>query len=360
MNSVGKNIIIHFFGESHGDYIGVTIDQIIPGIKIDHKLIQSYLRRRRPISDINTSRVEEDSYEIISGIKEGITTGAPLTVLIKNQNHLKNEYLNLNITPRPSHSDLPAYIKFKGYNDYHGGGMFSGRLTALWMIVGAISEQILVNKNIYVGSHIYQACEIYDDPFETTKITKELLYSIKNNPIPLINHEVKDQLLKLIKQTKEEHDSLGGVIESAAINLPIGLGNPLFHSVESYLSYLLFSIPSVKGVEFGDGFHFAKMKGSTSNDEYQYENSQIKTKSNHNGGVVGGMTNGQPLIVRTVFKPISSIGKQQNTINLENKTNTMIKIDGRHDVQILTRVPVIVDSVINFAILDLLMENGSL
>lgn len=357
MNTIGQNIKITFFGESHSEYMGVVIDNILPGTEINHDLIKFNLDKRRPKIDLNTTRIETDDYQIIAGILNNKTTGSPLTVLIKNNQFNKNEYPNLNKTPRPSHADMPAYIKYKGYNNYFGGGMFSGRLTALWVIVGSIAQQLLEEKGIYVGSHIYSLYDILDNPFDKNHIDEKLIKELNNNSMPLIHNNLESKMTELIKNTIKNNDSIGGVIESAIIHLPIGIGEPLFHSLESYISYLLFSIPSIKGIEFGSGFNITKHYGSEINDEYYYDNeNNIKTKSNHNGGILGGLSTGAPIIIRSAVKPIASISKTQNTINTETHKNTTIHIKGRHDAQIVTRISPVINAVLNFAIMDLIYE----
>ncbi|QWB99962.1 chorismate synthase [Mycoplasmatota bacterium] len=357
MNTVGQNIKITFFGESHSEYMGIVIDNLKPGLEINHHLLEKNLAKRRPKKDINTSRIEKDSYEFISGLLNNKTTGAPLTVLVKNKQHDSDDYPNLNVTPRPSHADMPANIKYKGFNNYYGGGMFSGRLTVLWVIVGSIAQQILEEKNIYTGSHIYSLQNIYDDTFDMNHIEKDQLKQLNDSDIPLINQSLETTMIDLIKKTMKDKDSIGGIIESSIINLPVGLGEPIFHSLESYLSYLLFSIPSVKGIEFGLGFDMTKHLGSEMNDTYYYNDvKEIKTHSNHNGGIVGGLSTGSPIVLRLAIKPIASIAKKQKTINTQTQENTSITIKGRHDSQILTRIPPVINAVMNFAIMDLLYK----
>lgn len=356
MNTVGKIIKLTFFGESHSEYMGITIDGIKSGILINQDLIRLNLTKRQPKKDINTSRIEDDNYNFITGLKDNITTGAPLTVLIKNNRFDSKEYPNLNETPRPSHADYPAFIKFNGYNDYFGGGMFSGRLTVLWIIIGSIAQQLLEEKGIYIGSHIYSIHNIHDDLFDSIQISKDLIKKLNQEDIPLMNHSLEAIIREKIKDTMNKNDSIGGIIESAIIHLPIGIGQPLFHSIESYLSYLLFSIPGVKGIEFGSGFDITKLYGSEANDSYYYDNKDLKLKTNHNGGVLGGLSNGAPIIIRTAIKPIASIKKPQETINTKTKTNTIIELNGRHDPQILTRVHSVINAVLNYGILDLLYE----
>jgi len=354
MNTVGKNITLTFFGESHSPYIGVTIDHLPPGIEINNQLINFNLGKRRPKSIGSTSRIELDEYEFISGIKNNITTGAPLTALIKNKDIQSSDYPNLNVTPRPSHADFPASIKYNGYNDYLGGGMFSGRLTALWVIVGSISQQILEKKNIYIGSHIYSIYKIKDSSFKLNDVSKEELIRLNQEEMPLNNSNIKNDINDLILETVKKKDSIGGVIESAIVNMPIGVGEPILHSIEGYLSYLLFSIPSVKGIEFGSGFDITQHYGSEVNDEYVYEFGHVSTKNNHNGGCLGGLSTGRPIIIKTAIKPIASIDKDLDTVNTEKQTNTKIHISGRHDSQIITRVHPVINAVLNFGILDLM------
>ena len=356
MNTVGNNIKITFFGESHSQKMGLTIDGLPPGIDINHKLIDANLLKRKPKTKISTSRIEDDIYTIISGIKNNITTGSPLTFLIENNDFNSKEYPNLNQTPRPGHADFPAFIKYKGYNDYLGGGMFSGRLTVLWIIIGSIAQQMLEKKAIFIGSHIYSLHDVKDQGFDLNDIPMTLIEDLNKKDVPLLDETKTPKLMSAIEKAITKMDSLGGVIESAIINLPIGIGQPLFHSIESYLSYLLFSIPSVKGIEFGLGFDISKKYGSEVNDIYHYEDQQVKMKTNYNGGILGGLSTGAPIVIRTAIKPIASIQQSQPTINTSTKTNTVIELKGRHDPQIVTRVHSVITAVLNFGILDLMCE----
>jgi len=355
MNNIGENLKITFFGESHGEYLGLVIDQIPAGIKIDFNLLDFNLKKRRPKEDISTKRIETDDYKIVSGFLNGFTTGAALTFLIPNKNKKSTDYNDLNSIPRPSHADYPAYIKYKAFNDKAGGGIFSGRLTALWIIIGSICQQILESKTIYVGSHIESIKNVYDNSFDKNSIDSNTIKSLNNNYFPLLNLDIKDKMYETIRKAGDIKDSVGGTIESAIINLPIGLGEPLFLSIESYLSSLLFSIPGVKGIEFGDGFNLARMNGSEANDQYEYKKEILTTLTNNNGGILGGLSTGRPVIIRMAIKPTSSIGIEQNSVNLETKENVKLTIEGRHDPQIVSRAIHVVNSVINFAILDLLL-----
>ncbi|MBI9009261.1 MAG: chorismate synthase [Tenericutes bacterium] len=357
MNTIGNNIKITFFGESHGPYIGLVIDNLPAGLQIDEDLIKSNLTKRRPKKNISTPRIEADNYQIISGFYNGFTTGGAFTVIIENSNTKSKDYKNLNNTPRPSHSDYPASIKYKGYNDYRGGGFFSGRITALWMVVGAISEQILKKHNVYIGSHIYSLKNIEDDSFNLNLEEKEQLVKLNNEAFPVINAEKETKMRELIEDAKNNSDAVGGIVETKAINLPVGLGEPYFLSVESYLSNLLFSVPGVKGVEFGEGFNLTKLFSSEVKDEYIIKNDRITTKNNNNGGILGGLTTGRPLIVKCAIKPTSSIAKTQQTIDLKKCIETQLNVEGRHDPQIVSRAAHVINSVIYFGILDLLIFN---
>jgi len=355
MNTIGHNIKITFFGESHGPYVGIVIDNLPAGLLIDQELIKFNLTKRRPVKNINTTRVETDDYQIISGFFNERTTGGALTVLVKNSNTLSGDYKNLDVVPRPSHADYPAYVKYKGFNDYRGGGFFSGRLTALWMIIGAISEQILAKYNIIVGSHIYQMKNIKDDSFKLNENNKKQLNKLNKSIFPLIDEKKNEIMQQLIINAKKDLNSVGGIVESKIINVPVGLGEPYFLSVESYLSQLIFSVPAVKGIEFGRGFEFANHFGSEVNDQYEMVNNKVGVLSNNNGGILGGLATGNPIVLRVAIKPTSSISKKQKSVDLDKLENTELIIKGRHDPQIVSRATHVINSVLNFGILDLLM-----
>jgi len=355
MNTIGNNIKITFFGESHGPAIGVVIDNLPAGLTVDEDLLKFNLEKRRPAKKISTTRVELDNYQIISGYYEGKTTGAPLTIVIENTNTLSGDYENLKTIPRPSHADYPAYIKYNGLNDFRGGGFFSGRMTALWIVVGSIAEQILRKQDIIVGSHIYSLKNLNDVAFNDNSDDKEQLLELNKSYFPVINQEIAPQMLELIEQTKKSLDSIGGVIEAKVINLPIGLGEPYFLSAESYISSLLFSVPGVKGIEFGKGFGISNLYGSEANDQYYMKDKQVTTKSNNNGGILGGLTTGRPVILRVAFKPTSSIAKTQASVDLKTGEKVSLIIKGRHDPQIVSRAAHVVSAVLNFAFLDLLL-----
>lgn len=355
MNTIGNNIKITFFGESHGEFLGVVIDQLPAGIKIDFELIDFNLSKRRPQSSLSTKRVELDKYSVVAGAKDGYTTGAALTFLVPNQNIKTEDYSALSNIPRPGHADYPASVKYKNFNEKSGGGIFSGRITVLWVIVGSICQQLLEQKQIYISSNIESIKNIYDNSFDKNQIDVELCKILNQQSFPLINQDIKTKMEELIIKTANINDSIGGTIESTIVGLTPGIGEPLFLSLESYLSSLLFSIPSIKGIEFGEGFNLARLNGSETNDQYRYEGEELQFLSNHNGGILGGMSTGRPIILRLAVKPTPSIAKTQASVDLVNKSNVEINIKGRHDPQIVSRVIHVVTAVMNFAILDLIL-----
>lgn len=353
----GRNITYSIFGESHGKAIGISIDGLPPGIKLDLDYIKFQMKRRAPgRSDLSTQRNEKDEFEFISGYYNERTTGTPLCAIIWNLDQNSKDYTQMKYTPRPSHADYTGNIKYNGFNDYRGGGHFSGRLTAPLVLAGAIAKQILYEKEIVIGVHINQIGNIVDTSFNKVNVECDLLKKLSLKSFPVLNEEKGIQMKELILSAKNELDSVGGVLEAAVINLPAGLGEPFFDSIESVLSHLLFSIPAVKGVEFGEGFNMAAMKGSEANDELYLEGKVVKGFSNNNGGVLGGISNGMPLIFRTVFKPTPSIGKKQRTVDLNSYKNVELEIKGRHDPCILQRAVPVVEAVTAIAILDFLYD----
>jgi len=355
MNTFGNNLKITVFGESHGDQIGIVIDGLEAGLELNHELIDYELTKRRPKSVYSTSRQENDQYQIISGLYEGKTTGAPLTFLIPNNNKISTDYQNLFEVPRPSHADYPAYIKFKGFNDPRGGGMFSGRVTVAMMIVGAISKQILNQKGIEVASHILKIHHLYDQSYQKNNLDSSLVHDLQKMDFPLIDTSVEEQMRQIILDAKNNEDSVGGIVETVIMNLPVGLGNPLFNSVESYFSSLLFSVPAIKGLEFGDGFDLTNHFGSEVNDQYQVSDSKVVSITNHNGGILGGITTGMPVVFRTAIKPTPSIGKAQSSVNLKTKEQVTLEIKGRHDPAIVNRIVHVINAVTYYGVLDLLL-----
>lgn len=356
MSVWGNNIKISIFGESHGIALGINISGLPSGILLDMEAIEKEMERRAPgRSKIATARKEGDKVEILSGIFEGRTTGAPLCGIIRNGDTRSQDYSKLKSLMRPGHSDYPAMIRYNGFNDVRGGGHFSGRITAPLVFAGSIARQILKEKGITIGAHIKSINSVEDDSFNPLAIDEALLASLKEGDIATINKAKGEEMRELILATKKQADSLGGVVECAVTGIPAGIGNPFFDSVESTLAHLMFSVPAVKGIEFGAGFGITKMKGSEANDSYYYDGGEIKTKTNNNGGILGGITNGMPIIFRAAVKPTSSIGLYQDTVDVTNKVNEKLQVVGRHDPCIVTRAVVVIESVTALGILDLMM-----
>ncbi|MGN9165396.1 chorismate synthase [Tissierellaceae bacterium HCP3S3_D8] len=358
MSSVwGKNIKLSIFGESHGEAIGINIDGLPPGIELDFEFIKREMARRAPGNmDISTKRRERDKFQILSGYFNDKTTGTPLCAIIRNTDTSSKDYDLMKDIMRPSHGDYTGYIRYKGYNDYRGGGHFSGRITAPLVFAGAIAKIILAKDDISIGSHIFSIGNIQDRSFDYLDIDEQILLELRDSPFPVLDHGIGINMRELILNVKEHRDSIGGVIETIVLNLPPGIGSPFFDSIESKISSLLFSIPGVKGVEFGKGFDIAKMNGSQGNDEMYIYEGKVKTYSNNNGGILGGISTGMPLVFRTAFKPTPSIGIEQRTIDIKTKENTSLEVGGRHDPCIVPRAVPVVESVAAIALLELIMD----
>lgn len=346
-----RNIGLSIFGESHGPVIGITINGLQAGFILDETFIQSELNRRRPgYHDYATPRKEKDHYEIISGIFEQRTTGAPLTMIIRNNNTKSEDYESIKNRVRPGHADYTSKIKYDNFADYRGGGQFSGRLTASLVFAGAIAKSILKEKNILIGAQITKIGHIRDERLEG--VSEKDLLKLLSKSFPTIDEEISEEMKSTILEAKDDGDSVGGEIRCFALNVPAGLGDPYFDSFESVLSQLIFSIPAIKGLSFGSGFRLSDMQGSTSNDAYEYINGQVKTKTNHNGGILGGITNGMPIDFTVVVKPTPSISKPQKTVDLNKESNEILEIHGRHDPCIVPRVVPVIEAVLALTILD--------
>lgn len=350
----GNNIKVSIFGESHGNAIGITIDGLPSGIKLDLSEIEKEMRRRAPgKSRLSTTRNESDIPEILSGYFNDRTTGTPLCGIIRNSDTRSKDYGKLKDLMRPGHADYTGNIKYGGYNDYRGGGHFSGRITAPLVFAGAICKQILMQKGIEIGAHIKSIKNIKDDSFDYSNISKESLEELRKQELPLLNRAKEESMRNTILEAKGNTDSVGGIIECAVIGINPGVGNPFFDSVESTLSHLLFSVPAVKGVEFGLGFGITELFGSEANDSFYYEGDTVKTKTNNNGGILGGITSGMPIVFRAAIKPTASISKEQDTINISTKQNEKLIITGRHDPCIVQRAIPVIEAVAAIGILDL-------
>lgn len=353
----GRNIRLSIFGESHGSAIGINIDGLPAGVEIDLDKIERHMERRAPgRSAFSTQRKEKDGVEILSGIYEGKTTGAPICGIIKNEDKKSKDYSKLKEVMRPGHSDYPAYIKYHGYNDVRGGGHFSGRITAPIVFAGSIAREILAKKNIYIGAQIKSIKEIEVEEF--TELTNEVFEEISKKEMAILDDKKIVEIKERIEIARMNQDSLGGVIECYAIGVPAGIGEPFFDSLESTIAHLAFSIPAVKGIEFGKGFSMTEMLGSQANDEYYLDNNIVKTTSNNNGGILGGISNGMPISFRVAIKPTPSISKKQNTINVKKMENCDLVIEGRHDPCIVPRAVVVIESILALALLERLYDEG--
>ena len=351
-NTIGDNLTLTLFGESHGPLIGTVLDGITPGILVDEEFIKEMLAKRRPQKDIETPRVEKDDFEIVSGVFNGFTTGAPLTILIKNQNIISKDYNELQNIMRPSHADYTAYVKYQGFNDYRGGGHFSGRLTAGIVAVGSILIKALREKGIYIGTHIKKCGSVVDSDFSLNALEVKTLI---NKTFPVIDN-IEEDIKNEIKNAKDNNDSIGGILQTAIIGLPAGLGSEWFSSVEGKIANACFSIGGVKGIEFGKGFEFATSHASVVNDQIYTSENSVKTYTNNNGGINGGITNGMPVVFNLAVKPTPSIKKQQKTLNVKTMENVNLELNGRHDPAIIRRMSVVIDSIVAFVVCDLLKE----
>ena len=348
-NTFGQSVAVTLFGESHGEYIGAVLDGLAPGLAIDEAFIRHQLSLRRPQGKISTSRVENDEFRIVSGVFNGKTTGTPLCILIPNTNTRSGDYTP-NI-PRPGHADYTAECKYHGYQDSRGGGHFSGRITAALVAAGAIAISALRQNGILIGTHISRISDICDRSFGSYESDIETLADLT---FPVLDSQKADLMRACIEDAASEGDSVGGILETAVIGLPAGIGEPWFDTVEGMLSHALFSIPAIKGVEFGTGFGVADLRGSQANDGLRMQNGRVITTTNHNGGINGGITNGMPILFHCAVKPTPSIFQEQDSVDLVNGQNTTLTLQGRHDPAIIHRARVVVDSVAALVLCDLL------
>ncbi|MBR5295575.1 MAG: chorismate synthase [Clostridia bacterium] len=350
-NTFGQSVTLTLFGESHGKEIGCVLDGLAPGIAVSEESIHKALSLRRPQGQISTARQEKDPFRIVSGVYEGKTTGTPLCILIPNEDKRSSDYKK-ETALRPGHADLTAQMKYHGFQDPCGGGHFSGRITAPLVAAGAILRDALKKKGILIGTHIKSIFDVEDRSFEDFK--EDILY-LEEKAFATLSDAAKEEMEKVILAAKEDRDSVGGVLETAVIGVPGGVGEPWFDTLESVLSHALFSIPAIKGVEFGDGFALSKMRGSAANDAYYLDkDGAVKTKSNHCGGILGGISNGETILFRCAVKPTPTIGKEQETVSiLENEEKT-VSFGGRHDPCIVHRAGIVASSVTALVLCDML------
>jgi chorismate synthase len=352
-STYGEMIRLSIFGQSHGAAIGMTLDGVPAGLPVDLDKLQAFLNSRAPgQNDWSTPRREEDRPEFLSGIVDGYTCGAPIAAIIRNTNTRSGDYQNLKNCPRPGHADYTAQMKYRGFQDAAGGGHFSGRLTAPLCIAGGLCRQWLENEGVRIGSHISILAGCCDDHFDDLNPEFDKVGSI----FPTLDPQAGEDMRNCIAQARADGDSVGGEIECAITGVPAGLGEPMFGSMESRLSQILYGVPAVKRVEFGYGLTFAYDRGSECNDAYTIENGEVRTLTNHNGGILGGITNGMPIIFRTIIKPTPSISKPQQTVNLETDELTELTIKGRHDPCIVPRAVPVIEAAAAIAIFDAWLE----
>ena len=354
----GRTLRVGVFGQSHGAAIGVTVDGLPAGERIDLAELQAFLDRRKPgKSPLSTARKENDVPQFLSGLRDGVTCGSPLCAVIYNSDQHSSDYMELADKPRPSHADYTAWVKWGGQADMRGGGHFSGRLTAPLCIAGGIAKQILARRGVFVGAHL-AAVGTEDDEAFPLYPTDELFRAVAAKPFPTISDAAGERMQRLILAAREAQDSVGGIVECAAIGLPAGLGDPMFDGMENRLASALFGIPAVKGVEFGAGFAAARLRGSENNDPFTMDHGRVETVSNHAGGILGGITSGMPIIVRTALKPTPSIARPQQTVSLQSGEETQLQIRGRHDPCIAHRAVPVVEAVTAAVLLALLLEGN--
>ena len=358
MYETGNKFKVTVFGQSHSAEIGAIIEGLPAGFKPDMEKVCAFMERRAPGRDrFSTTRKETDMPEIVSGLVDGVTCGAPLTAVIKNKDQKSVDYEKLKLVPRPGHADYTAYMKYGGNNDIRGGGQFSGRMTAPLCIAGALAMQILEEKGIHIGAHIESVHGIQDERFNPTGVSKDDLDAVKEKEFPVISDSVKEKMEAEIDKARESLDSVGGVIECVAVGLPVGMGGPLFGGIEGAISQNIFAVPAVKGIEFGAGFGVRQMYGSENNDSFYFDGDVVKTKTNNAGGILGGISNGMPLIFRVAIKPTPSISKEQETVNLKTKTAEKLVVGGRHDPCILKRAVPVIEAVCAISILNMIEDD---
>ncbi len=357
----GKNIRVSVAGESHGEALGIIIDGLPAGFSIDMEALGAFLKRRAPGQNrFSTPRKEGDVPEFLSGLRENVTTGAPLMAIIRNTNTRSADYDTLRDVPRPGHADFTAEMRYGGFQDARGGGHFSGRLTAPLSIAGGIARQMLQKKGISVYAHIKSVHGIEGKMPDYMTAAKAELNAIAQKPFPVWDDEISEEMQAEIEKARMASDSVGGVIEIAVLDLPQGLGSPMFDRMECRISALAFGVPAVRGIEFGNGFGAASLLGSENNDSFYFDESgKVKTKTNRHGGILGGITTGMPLVYRVAIKPTPSIFKEQDSVSLSEKKNTKLSIEGRHDPCIVQRAVPVMEAVTALAVLDVMTEKDA-
>ena len=356
-STYGEHLKLSIFGQSHGTAIGMTLDGIPAGLPVDFEKLQQFMNRRAPgQNDHSTTRKEADQPEFLSGIVDGYTCGAPIAAIITNTNTRSGDYSSLKDCPRPGHADYPAHVKYGGFQDVAGGGHFSARLTAPLCVAGGLCKQWLENMGIRIKAHIVAIGGVVDEPGVYLDWANPDLDLIRED-FPVLNEEAGVKMKEAIAAAKNEGDSVGGLIECIATGLPVGLGEPIFGGMESKIAQIIYGIPAVKGLNFGSGFAGAYMRGSENNDQYYIEDGKIKTRRNYAGGILGGLTNGMPLVFEVAIKPTPSIAMTQKSISISNMEETELTIKGRHDPCIVPRAVPVIEAAAAIAIYDAVLMN---
>jgi len=354
-NSLGQSFVITSFGESHGRCIGVVIDGCPAGLDITDEDIQMDLDRRRPVEGAgSTARIEEDKVEVLSGVFHDKSTGAPICLLVWNKDVDSSGYEEIRFTPRPGHADYTAYVKYSGLNDYRGGGRFSGRITAGFVMAGAVAKKLLSTIGIEILAHTIEIGGVHIQPMEIGTIRK----SVISNPLKCADDSAVQLMTDVIEKARKKGDSLGGIVECIALNMPVGLGEPVFDTLEGDLAKAIFTIPAVKGIEFGSGFIGAKNKGSENNDPLVINDNRVVTVTNNAGGILGGISSGMPLVIRVAVKPTPSIPTRQQTVDIKKMKNAYIRIKGRHDTCIVPRVVPVIEAMTAVTLADFAIRVG--
>lgn len=352
----GSNLKISIFGGSHTEAIGVVIDGLPAGETIDFEQILAQMARRAPGRDkSSTPRKESDRPKVLSGLLDGVLTGAPLAAVIQNNNTISKDYSELKVHPRPGHADYPASVRYNKANDIRGGGHFSGRLTACMVFAGAVCRQILEKRGVHIGGHVLSIGPVRDTPFDPVHVSPAELDRLAARYFPVIGEGVEEAMREEIETARMALDSIGGVVECAVTGMPAGIGSPMFGGVENVLASIIYGVPAVKGLEFGDGFGVASLRGSQNNDPYYYDEAgAVRTRTNHAGGINGGITNGMPLVFEVALRPTPSIAREQETVDLAARTGATLAIEGRHDPCIVQRALPVIEAAAALAACQLL------
>jgi len=355
-NSIGKRFVVTCFGESHGCCVGAVVDGCPPGLRLSERMIQEELDRRRPMSQkISTARAEQDRVNLLSGVFNDFTTGAPITMLVWNRDLDSSWYEENRWRPRPGHADYPALVRYQGYNDSRGGGRFSGRLTAALVMAGAVAKQYLDSRGVEVVAYTLEVAGIKAHSLPPLDEVRTCRFA---NPMRCPDAEVASRMEEAVTSARKEGDSVGGIVECIAVNVPIGVGEPIFDALDADLAKMLLAIPAVKGVEFGAGFGAARLKGSENNDAYRIVEGKVTTETNNAGGVIGGLSTGMPITMRVAFKPTPSIGKRQKTVDLKRMAEVELEVRGRHDACIVPRAVPVVEAAVSIVLADHMLRCG--